>query len=452
MAVSPVMQKLSEYIAAAADRPLPPEVAAKTKHHVLDTLASMVSGSRLKPGELAIAFARSQGGAPEATVIGSDVQTTAINAAMCNGYMAHADETDDSHAPSLTHPGCAVVPAAFAMAERQNAGGEALLRAVTLGYDVGSRIGRLMNDAGRVSGFATHAFGPLFGCAAAAASLARLNPKQVRDVLAYTAQQASGVTSWQRDGEHVEKAFVFAGMGARNGVTSAVFVQHGFSGEEDAFAGDHNFLEVFCKGGGDLEKWVDNLGEHYDIMITNFKKFCVGSPIQAPADAMEDLLRTNSIPAASVQDIAVHLPPHSMLVVNGRHMPDVNCQYILAAMVLDGKLTFKAAHDYGRMSAPDIQALVAKTRLVGDDRFAGMEAQRPGLVRVTMSDGRTLEKLVERVRGTADNPMTQQEVADKAIDLLTDITGAERARKLVDTVWGLDQVASVRELRGLLTA
>ena len=78
--------------------------------------------------------------------------------------------------------------------------------------------------------------------------------------------------------------------------------------------------------------------------------------------------------------------------------------------------------------------------------------QRPGLVRVTMSDGRTLEKLVERVRGTADNPMTQQEVADKAIDLLTDITGAERARKLVDTVWGLDQVASVRELRGLLTA
>ena len=113
------LDTLASYIASALDRPLPPAVLEKTKHHVLDTIAAMVTGSRLKPGEAAINFVRSQGGTPEAAVVGSNVVTTAINAAMANGMLAHSDETDDSHAPSLTHPGCAVVPAALAVAERQ---------------------------------------------------------------------------------------------------------------------------------------------------------------------------------------------------------------------------------------------------------------------------------------------------------------------------------------------
>ncbi len=204
--MSSQMERLSTYISTALDHPLPPEVAEKTKHHVLDTLAAMVSGSRLKPGTMATRFVRSQGGTPEALVVGSDLMTTAVNAAMANAMLAHADETDDSHAPSLTHPGCAIVPAALAVAERENAGGEALLRAVALGYDVGCRIGRAMGPrTERVRGHATHSIGPMFGAAAAAAGLTRLDPRGVRYCLAYVAQQASGITSWARDSEHVER-------------------------------------------------------------------------------------------------------------------------------------------------------------------------------------------------------------------------------------------------------
>src|SRR5215471_5613919 len=112
--VSPVMRELSAYVSAALRRPLPPQVLEKTKHHVLDTIAAMVSGSRLKPGKKAIAYAQTLGGTREASVIGSRILTTAVNAALANGMLAHADETDDSHAPSLTHPGCGIVPAALA--------------------------------------------------------------------------------------------------------------------------------------------------------------------------------------------------------------------------------------------------------------------------------------------------------------------------------------------------
>src|SRR6201988_2366066 len=143
--VSPVMHRLSAYIAAALRRPLPPTVVEKTKHHILDTIAAMVSGSRLAPGKKAIAYVKTLGGVKEACVIGSNITTSAGNAALANGMLAHADETDDSHAPSLTHPGCGIVPAALAMAERERASGEALLRAVALGYDIGCRLTQSLN-------------------------------------------------------------------------------------------------------------------------------------------------------------------------------------------------------------------------------------------------------------------------------------------------------------------
>src|SRR5690606_4745814 len=134
--ISPLMNKVAGYIAAAPGRKLPAKVQEKTKHHLLDTLAAIVSGSRLPPGAKAIEYIETQGGTPEALVLGSRILTTTVNAALANGMCAHADETDDSHAPSLTHPGCGVVPAALAMAERNRRSGEELLRAVALGYDI----------------------------------------------------------------------------------------------------------------------------------------------------------------------------------------------------------------------------------------------------------------------------------------------------------------------------
>src|SRR5947208_14349185 len=173
----------------------------------------MISGSRLRAGRLAAGYVEQEGGAGQACVIGTALLVPAENAALANGMAAHADETDDSHLGGRFHPGCGIVPAAFAVAEVKDRGGAELLRAVALGYDIGARLNLALgySDPNNRPGHSTHSLGAAFGAAAAAAALMRFDPVRVRYVLSYAAQQASGVPYWHRDSEHVEKAFDFGG-------------------------------------------------------------------------------------------------------------------------------------------------------------------------------------------------------------------------------------------------
>ena len=170
-----IMNPLSAYMSEAANRPLPDEVVEKTKHHILDTLGAMVSGSKLLPGKCALQFAQAYGGKEISTVAASNIVCAPIEAALTNCMLAHADETDDSHSQSQSHPGCAVVPAAFASGEQYQISGTHLLRAVALGYDVGTRV--TMTLGGQKfeveSHWSTHSIAPHFGAAAAAACAAR---------------------------------------------------------------------------------------------------------------------------------------------------------------------------------------------------------------------------------------------------------------------------------------
>ena len=167
---SPVMTRLSTYMSAAQGRELPADVIEKTKQMVLDTFAAMVSGSGLPPGRVAIQFARAHSGERVATVAGSNVLCGAIDAALVNGMLAHSDETDDTHAPSLSHPGCSVVPAALAVGEQFGVSGARFLRAVALGYDIGPRMTITMGrEIPMVEAHkSTHTISGTFGSAAAA--------------------------------------------------------------------------------------------------------------------------------------------------------------------------------------------------------------------------------------------------------------------------------------------
>src|SRR4051794_34039407 len=243
--ISPPMRRLSDYIADALASPLPEEVAEKTRHHVLDTLAAMVSGANLQPGRVAIGYVQTLGGTREASVVGTRIKTSAVHAALANGMLAHADETDDSHAPSRNHPGCAVIPAALAVAESVHASGDDLIRAVVLGYDVAARLNYALGaDAFAAASRSSHSFGGTFGAGAAAGALLGLDDRQVRHLLSFCAQQASGIGCNVRDSEHVEKAFDFGGMPARNGVAAATMVAAGMTGVEDVFSGERNFFEA----------------------------------------------------------------------------------------------------------------------------------------------------------------------------------------------------------------
>jgi len=451
-AISPVMQQVSRYIAAAPKKALPKAVLEKTKHHVLDTLAAMVSGSRLLPGRKAISYAKTLGGNKESVIAGSRIVTTAATAALANGMLGHADETDDSHAPSLCHPGCAIVPAALAMGEREHASGAAMLRAVALGYDIGTRINMSLNAYEfREDGHSTHSFGPMFGAAAAAAALCRFDERQARHLLSYTSQQASGVSCWMRDAEHIEKSFDFGGMPARNGVTSASMVAHGFTGVDDIFAGERNFFVAYGRK-PDIRELVRELGETYEIMNTNIKRWSVGSPIQAPLDSLLELIQEHAIHAVDVEKLVVRVAHQGANTVDNRHMPDICMQHMCAVMLLDGTVTFKSSHDEKRMRDPKVLALRKRIQLFGDDALSKAMPSRQGIVELTLKGGRVLRHHTKAVRGTSDNPMTRKEVDFKSYDLLAPVLGKARARKLCDTVWALDKLNDVRKLRPLLVA
>jgi 2-methylcitrate dehydratase PrpD len=448
---SPTMARLSSYMSEAGSQPLPEEVVEKTKQHIIDTFAAMVSGADLAPGRFAINFARAHSAEKTATVAASDVVCGAIEAAFANAMLAHSDETDDSHAPSESHPGASVVPSAFATGEQFNIDGSRFLRAVALGYDVGTRVTMTIGVGGfqTATHISTHALAGNFGSAAAAGCAAGLNQQQMRWLIDYASQQASGIKTWQRDTEHIEKAFLFAGMPARNGVTAALLVQAGATGVDDVLSGQDNFLADYAPQ-ADPAKLIDKLGERFEVTRTNIKKWTVGSPIQAPLDALEIILKRRPFEPEQVQAVTVRVATSEASLVTNREMPDICMQHMIAVMLIDKTASFKAAHDKPRMQDPAVLKQRAKVQLIPDAELERLLPARVAIVEVTLADGTRLTETVKAVRGTAENPMPREEVIAKVRDLLTPVLGAERSGKLIEATLHLEKIKSVRELRPLL--
>jgi 2-methylcitrate dehydratase PrpD len=449
--LSSIMEVLSTYMSEAAGRALPDEVAERTKQHILDTLAAMISGSQLRPGRTAIQFARAYGGREVATVVASNFLCGPIEAALTNGMLAHADETDDSHSPSQSHPGCAVVPAALAAGERFRISGTHFLRAVALGYDIGPRftvtLGGQRFEA--ESHWSTHSISPLFGAAAAAGCAARLNAQQMRWMLGYTAHQSSGLGAWNRDTEHVQKAFHFGGMTARSGVTSALLVEAGWTGVDDILSGKDNFFAAYNPH-ADPTGLIDKLGDRYEVTRTNIKKWPVGSPIQAALDAIEILRRQKRFEAAQVKQVSLQLATDEAAIVNNREIPDICAQHMIAVMLLDKRVTFVSAHDKARLKDPETLRERAKVQLIPDPELERLMPLRVAIVTVTLVDGSRLTQRVDNVRGTPENPMTREEIVAKATDLIAPILGTASCSSLIETVFRLEAVNDIRELQPLL--
>lgn len=448
---SPMMRALAAYMAGAARKALPAAVVEKTKHHVADSIAAIVSGSRLEPGRRAAAFVKSQGGVRQACVMGTRLVTTALHAAFANAMAAHADETDDSHQLAFFHPGCAIVPAAWAMAERRGASGRELLRAVALGYDVGARINMALGGVKfSHAGHSSHSFGALFGAAAAAGALARLDARGMRHLLSYTAQQASGISCWMRDPDHIEKAFDFGGMPARDGIYAAALVEAGFTGVEDVFSGQPSFWQAYA-GQVDTAHVTRELGQTYEIMRANIKKWSVGSPIQPALDALESLIRAHGLQAPDVARMRVQVQDSESDIVDDRDMPDICMQHLLAVMLLDGKVTFASSHDVRRMKDRRVRDVRSRIEYSGSAELT-RAGGRQAIVEIRTRDGRQLRHHTPVVAGAWERPLTRAEVDEKCRDLIAPVTGARRAGTLLERLWTLEKVADVSALRQLLAA
>src|SRR6202048_417453 len=406
--VSEIMQQLSAYMSAASTRALPEDVVEKAKHHILDTFAAMISGSTLPPGRGALEFARAYGGKEIATVVASKIICGPIEAAFANGVLAHADETDDSHGPSRSHPGVSTVPAGFAAGEQYAISGAQFGGAVTLGYDIGTRVSMSLGGPSyqALTHRSTHGTAACFCAGAAAACAASLNEEQMRLMLDYTAQQTSGIGAWSRDAAHMEKAFLFAGKPASVAVLAAGLIRVGWSGVEDIFSGSDNFYEAFApRENGAMEAdpsaLVDKLGERYEITRTNIKKWTVGSPIQAPLDALAGFFKQRSFSADDVKKVTVRIATDETNTVSNGDIPDISVEHMVAVMLLDKTVTFATVHGKARMKDPAVLRQRAKVEVLADPRIDARRPRREAIVELAFNDGSQLTQWVGDVRGTA---------------------------------------------------
>lgn len=442
--------RLARYMLQARESALPESVVLQAKHRILDTLGAIVSGARLKPGEVAIEYVRGQGGIAEACVATTDILTSAVNAALTNAMFGHADETDDFHPYTKAHPGCAVVPAALAMGEREGSSGTEVLRATVLGYDCACRLLMALGPAlVRANNRSAEGYSSTFGAAAAAASLARFDETRMRYAISYAVQQISGVWSWARDVEHIEKAFDFSGMGARNGVAGATMIQAGFTGVADALDGRQNFIDALSAEPA-AEEIVADLGSRFYVEETAIKTYPVGYPIQSPLAALFELREEYGLTADNVARMVVRLPADGARIVDGRAMPDVNVQHIMAVALVDGYIDFENSHSFERMRDPAVLAAKQRIELVADEDLVVVEAPRSGYVEVTLRDGRSASLFVSHAPGTPENPLDTAGVSAKARSLMAPVLGAERAERLIERVTALEDVEDIRDLRPLL--
>jgi 2-methylcitrate dehydratase PrpD len=412
--ISPEMEFLSSYMSQASSKKLPEDIAEHAKFHILDTFSAILSGSELAPGISGINYIKRHGSTGKCTVIGTTLKAGPLEAALANGMMGHADETDDSHGRSRSHPGCSIVPATLASAEVFNITGDHFIKAVTLGYDVGTRL--LMAIGGPEFSYtshkSSHSIAGMFGSAAAAACVAKLNQQQIRWVFDYTAQQSSGIAAWGRDTDHIEKAFVFGGMPARNGIASALLVETGWNGIDDIFSGADNYFLAYAPN-AKPQILIDKLGVQYEIALTDIKKWSVGSPIQGPLDALHAILSKNPFDVNQVEKLHVRLAPSAAKVVNNRDMPDICLQHMMAIMLLDKTASFKAAHDVERMKDPKVLAQRAKVNLISDENLNQFMPVRVAIVEVELKDGRRFSERVDAVRGTPKKSNDQKRSSRK---------------------------------------
>ena len=456
LAVTPA---LTRYI-LESQRVTPPEAVLEMgRLHVLDTLASAVACRGLKPAVLARAFAMAQSGGvgrKGATILATRERAALVDAVFASAMTAHAAEINDFIPSAFVQPGPAVVSSVLGLAEQRGLSGEAALRAVIVGYEIASRTPKALGlkNLSR-SGLANHGVGPVFGVGAAAASLIGLDGPQVEAMLTYCSQQASGSWQWLLDVEHVEKAFVFAGMGARSGLQAALFAELGFTGVPSNLDQPGGFLDQGMfndpRGDRDRQALIEGLGQRWEMPHAAFKRYPTGGPTQPAVHGLLDLLPQLS--AETVASVRIEMPGRWQAFRDAA-MPALNLRYLTAIILIDRQLDFVSAQSLERMAGDGAaHALMAKVEIAHDpaqETPPGQPRAESARVIITTTDGRRLEAFTPYVPGYPSHPMSRSDVEAKAEELMAPELGVRRARAVIDACRAMERLKAAGDLVRLI--
>lgn len=457
----PVSRALAEFLTDTSFDDLPSEVVSRTKLYVIDQIGLMLGLSGIRTPQRASQYARA--GAPGAsTVIGHGFRVEAERAAFANGVAGHGLELDDTHMPSLNHPGCMVVAAGLAVAEERSSTGSELLEAIALGYEIMGRVGRGMGQEW-VYGHGFHPVGVLgpIGAACAAAKLLGADPWMALHAIGISASQAAGTLEYNQTWGETTR--LHAGFAAMAGIRSAMLAQLGIPGPGAPLEGKYGFARVHSRQ-LDFDAMTSNLGADYTLLVNSFKvrpyHGMVHNAVDVTIEALDragrriteadiDLLESVTIGLceAGVRGIVEGDPPdrldESMTALNFS-LPMPLAHAILTHGAMDAVLDFEGV-------TPAIERLSQKVTGVLDEECEA--AYREGVllatVEIRFTDGEPIAWKNYR-KGSTENPATDDELYDKFLALSGRALADNRSRRLLELLQDLEAVADIDEFRALL--
>ena len=441
-----------DYAARFGFDQMPPDAVEQAKMIVLDTLGAMLLGSSpaYTSSWLTGELARQMGGRPECTVVGRDFKTSVESAALANGTIGYAADVEGGRA-ARQHAAAVLVPTALAMCERERAGGETLLAALALGYEVSCRV----SEACRTPHSYPRSFHPsavfgYFGAAVAAGHVLGLSAAQMEVAIALAGSNAGGLVTWVNDPTENSRPLVI-GLAARGGVTAALLAKLGFGGPTGILdPGKYSIYDAYS-GEMHLDRLVDGLGEAplWITQTTLFKRHPCCGDIHTGIDALISLREQHGFASDEIAEIEHRVKADRAPVIDDNPLRSHCAQYIMGVAAVNGKI---ASDDIltDRRADPRIRAMIGRVRFVGDPDLDPLEAPAPAVVRVTLTDGRSFTRRVEWPKGMPPDPMSRRELEDKFLELATTRIPRERAERLLELIEGLERIEDVGELAELL--
>jgi len=452
-------EELARFACELQFEQIPGEAVAWAKDAILDCTGVTLAGAKEDAGMIITDYAREGAGRPEAGVFAAGFKTTAVSAALANGTMAHALDFDDYALPNwMGHPTAPVLPAIFALGQRQRISGKDTLLAYIVGFEVGGRAGAGVGRGHYERGgwHPTATLGTM-GATAACCKILRLDVVQTRMALGIASSEASGVR--QNFGTMTKP--LHAGLASRNGLMAALLAQKGFTGDGSAIEGPLGFCKSFtAEGEYDLAKMTDGLGKSFLILETgvSIKPYPCCADGHRCLDAILYLIKEHNIKADDVESVECRtsdMVPQIMI----RHRPKTGAetkfsmQFCMAVALLDRKAGLQQ-FTTERVVEPKVQELLTRVSFVHPPEasgYLGMETY-PEQVTVKLHDGTVYSHEVLDSKGRPGNRLSEAELVDKYRDCAARAISPERIDRSLDMLQGLEELRDISELMDVLCA
>ena len=442
-----VSETLADFIQTATYENLPKEVIHQAKKCLLDTCGAIIAGSfHSTSGKIAQNYARSLEEPPRATIVGTDLMRSTQTAAFANGISAHALELDDGSRHATYHPGSSIIPASLALCEAEGKTAGDLIVAIAVGYETSIRIGKSMNPHHYLRGF--HPTGTVahFGTTAACCKVLNLSVEETVNALGLAGSLASGINQYEIDGSLVKH--LHPGNAARNGILSALLAKEGLTGPRGVIEGRLGFCHCFSDE-YDISSITKGLGSKYDILSIYFKPYPSCRYVHYANEATLNILKEHPMRADDVDHI--HILTHQN-AKQGSDIPDyqtvlharLSIQYGIASILARGKAGLQEYTEEA-IKDPKVHEIAKKITIEIDPEIQKLYPNpRSMIVQIKDKKGNIYSSRVDYPKGDPENPMTDDELIDKFIDVTEGVISKGRQAEIIENTLHVLPDTSVR--------